>query len=80
MFGHSSNGEIKMSRGLLQYYFIKRNILVKAIKQIDKKYLYRNINHFEDYLLFFLLTRIANNCKYIDRFFYNFVSLINIKI
>lgn len=70
MFGHSSNGEIKMSRGLLQYYFIKRNILVKAIKQIDKKYLYRNINHFEDYLIFFLLTRIANNCKYIDRFFY----------
>ena len=30
MFRHSSNGEIKMSGGLLLYYFIKRNILVKA--------------------------------------------------
>ena len=70
MFRHSSNGEIKMSGGLLLYYFIKRNILVKALKQIDKKYFYRKINHFEDYLVFFLLTRIANNCKNIDRIFY----------
>ena len=70
MFYHSSNGEINRSGGLLQNYFMKRNILVKAINQIDKKYLYRKINHYEDYLIFFLLTRMANNCKNIDRIFY----------
>lgn len=70
MFKHSFNGEIKMSGGLLLYYLMKRDILVKVIEQIDKKYFDKKMNHYEDYIIFFLLTRTANNLKSIDRFFY----------
>ena len=51
-------------------HLIKTNLFVKIIKQIDDKYLNEKINYFDDYLLFFLLTRNANSFRQINRIFY----------
>ena len=70
MFSHNSRGEIEFQEGLLTNCFIKRDILIKVIKEIDDKYMNQKINIHDDFFIFFLLTRYANNYKTIDRFFY----------
>ena len=70
MFNYNSKGEIFFVNGLLTNYFIKRNIFIKIINQIDEKYLKEKMNFHDDYVFFFLLTRTAYNLKKIDRIFY----------
>lgn len=70
MFKHISDGKIKKIGGLLTNYLIKKNILVKVIKQLDQKLLNEKMNFHDDFLLFFLLTRNAYKLKQIDRIFY----------
>lgn len=70
MFKHISDGKIKKIGGLLTNYLIKKNILIKVIKQLDHKLLNEKINFHDDFLLFFLLTRNAYKLKQIDRIFY----------
>ena len=74
MFKHTLNGEIEQIGGTMHNYFIKRNIFIKIIKQIDKKYLNEKMNCHDDYMMFFLLTRNANKMKKIDRIFYLVLS------
>ena len=70
MFTNNSKGEVTFINGLLTNRFIKRSILIKAIKQIDIKLLNEKMNFHDDYVLNFLITRIAHKYKKIDRFFY----------
>lgn len=70
MFKHISKGKIKKIGGLLTNYLIKKNILIKVIKNLDQKLLNEKMNYHDDFLLFFLLTRSANSLKQIDRIFY----------
>ena len=70
MFNYTADGKITMNSGTLTNYFIKRNILVEAIKEIDEKYLNEKMNYHDDYLIFFTLSRKANNHKVINKIFY----------
>ena len=51
-------------------HFVKTELFIKVIKQIDSKYLDLKINYYDDYLFFFLLTRNAKSLKKINRIFY----------
>jgi len=70
MFKRSPNGTIISNGGMLTNLFIKRNILVKVIKEIDEKYLNEKMNYHDDFMIYFLLTRNAYNFQKIDRLFY----------
>ena len=78
LFKHESNGEITwVYSGNIVNYFVKKDIYIKAIKEIDKKYLDTKINIHDDVFIYYLLTKIANNYKYIDRFFYLVILDLN---
>ena len=51
-------------------HFVKTELFIKTVKQIDSKYLNLKINYYENYLMFFLLTRNAKRLKKINRIFY----------
>ena len=70
MYRYDSNGKIKQHDGILANLFVKKSIYIKAIKQIDKKYLNAKINFNDDFFVFYKLTKIAYNFKDIDRYFY----------
>lgn len=70
MFSHNSKGEIEFHEKLLTNCLIKKDILIKVIKEIDDKYMNQKINIHDDFFIYFLLTRYAINYKDIDRFFY----------
>lgn len=74
MFSHNSKGEIEFTEGILTNCLIKKDILIKAINQIDDKYMKQNIYILDDNFIFYLLTKTANSYKFIDRFFYFIVS------
>ena len=69
-FKRISNGKVKYNWGMLHNYFIKRNIFIKCIKQIEDKYFNIKMNSHDDLLLFYLLTRNAYNSKQIDKIFH----------
>ena len=70
VFKHYPNGKIQIIGGVLHNYFIKKNLFVKIIKQIDEKYFKIKMNQHDDILLVYLLTRNAYNYKKIDRIFH----------
>ena len=70
VFKHNPNGKIEVFGGVLHNYFIKKNLFIKIIKQIDEKYFKIKMNQHDDLLLVFLLTRNAYNYKKIDRIFH----------
>ncbi len=70
LFRHTSNGEIKQVGGNIVNYFVKKNIYIKAIQQIDKIYLETKINCHDDLFLLYLLIKTAKTFKNINRFFY----------
>ena len=70
MFSHNSKGEIEFHEKLLTNCLIKKDILIKAIREIDDKYMNQKINIHDDFFIYFLLTRYAISYKLIDRFFY----------
>ena len=69
MFRYNERGDIKIVEGILNNYFIKRNILKEVIEQINEKYFNEKMNFHDDLLLFFLLTRKAHNLKKLNRIF-----------
>ena len=75
MYRYDSNGNIKQYCGILTNLFVKKSIYLKAIEQIDKKYLNAKINFNDDFFIFYKLTKIAYNFKDIDRYFY--IVLLN---
>lgn len=70
MFSHNSKGEIEFKEGLLTNCLMRKDILIKAIREIDDKFMNQKINFHDDYFIYFLLTRFSNKYKFIDRFFY----------
>ena len=70
MFRQNSRGKIIYTHGFISDLFIKKNILLKIIKDIDEKYLNDKMNFHDDTLIYFLLTRNAYNFKIINRIFY----------
>ena len=48
MFSHNSKGEIEFTEGILTNCLIKKDILIKAINQIDDKYMKQNIYILDD--------------------------------
>ena len=75
VFKQTKNGKLKLSEGMLHNYFIKRDLYIKVIEQIDEKYLNTKMVWHDDALLLFLLTRKAYNFLYLDRIFHiHFIS------
>ena len=70
LFRQNSRGKIIYTHGFISDLFIKKNILLKIIKDIDEKYLNDKMNFHDDTLIYFLLTRNAYNFKIINRIFY----------
>ena len=70
MYNLTSNGKVRRFGGILWNLFIRNDIFKKVIKQIDEKNFNVRMNHHDDFILFFLLTRSAKSIKYIDRAFY----------
>ena len=70
MYHFDYHGRVQQDEGLLVNIFTKATLFKKIIKLIDKK----NLNQFmfchEDYILFFLLTRNANNLEKVSGVFY----------
>ena len=50
--------------------FIKTDLFKRVIEEIDIKYLNEKINYYDDFLLFFFLTRNAKSFKHLNRIFY----------
>jgi glycosyltransferase involved in cell wall biosynthesis len=69
----------KKSGGLISYHFIRTDLFVDIIKQIDEKFLNVKMNIHDDKLMFFLLTRKARNLRQIKRIFYIVIKWQNEK-
>lgn len=69
MFSKGNNGINENNTNIKVNQLIKIALFLKVIKQIDVKYLNEKIHYYDDFLLFFLLTRNANNYMQINRFF-----------
>ena len=70
MYNLTSNGKVRQFGGNLWNLFVRNDIFKKVVKQIDEKNFNVRMNHHDDFILFFLLTRSAKSIKYIDRIFY----------
>lgn len=77
MFYYNEKGELLRRGGLIWCFFIKKELFIKIIYQIDKLFLNRIMNVHDDLLLFFLLTRNANRLKYIKRIFHVYLIFSN---
>jgi hypothetical protein len=63
--------------GLTSQYFIRTDLFVNIIKQVDDKYMNVKMNFYDDFLLFFLLIRKAQSLRQIKRIFYIIVRWHN---
>ena len=71
MYYFNNEGEVHRSGDVIFNYCFKTELFKKKlINKNDNIYLKRVMYYHEDLLLFFLLTRNANNLKYIKRIFY----------
>ena len=77
MFYYNEKGELLRRGGLIWCFFIKKELFIKIIYQIDKLFLNRIMNVHDDLLLFFLLTRNAKSLKYIKRIFHVYLIISN---
>ena len=73
MFYKASNGYITQNGGTLYNQIFRTEVFHNVIKEIDEKYINIKMNHHDDFLLFFLLTRKAKSLKKISRIFYMIV-------
>ena len=70
MYTHNENGYVIRVGNVLWNYFFRTKLFIDTIKQVEDKYFIIKMNNFDDYLLFFLITRKAYNLKQIKRIFY----------
>ena len=70
MYTLHHNGHVSKFGGSLVNHLVRTDLFKKVIKLIDKENMNFHMNHHEDYILFFLLTRNAKSIKYIERIFY----------
>lgn len=69
-YDKNKNGQITEVHDMLWGYLIKKDVFIKAIKEIDEKYLKIKNIFIGDYLLFFIITKLAKSLKYIKKFLY----------
>ena len=69
MYKCNSHNCIRLE-ALTSQYFFRTDLFVNIIKQIDDKYLNVKMNFYDDFLLFFLLTRKAQKLRQIKRILY----------
>ena len=70
MYTLHHNGHVSKFGGSLVNHLVRTDLFKKVIKLIDEENMNFHMNHHEDYILFFLLTRNAKSVKYIERIFY----------
>ena len=70
MYTHNEHGYVIRVGNVLWNYFFRTELFIETIKQVEDKYFIIKMNNFDDYLLFFLITRKAYNLKQIKRIFY----------
>ena len=63
-------GRVVQFGGNLWNLFIRTDLCKKAVLKIDEKNLNVKMNRHDDLIIFFLMTRIGRNIKYINRLFY----------
>ena len=73
MFYKGDNGNIVQNGGNLCNQIFRTDLFQNVKKEIDDKYINIKMNHHDDFLLFFLLTRKARSLKMINRIFYMIV-------
>ena len=70
MYTMHPNGHVEQFGGNLVNHFIRADLFKRVIKLIDEKNMNFYMNHHEDFILYFLLTRNAKSIKYVERVFY----------
>ena len=75
MFYIAPNGKVNQNGGNIVNIFAKTNMFQKAFALIDEKNMNTKMLYHEDFILFFLLTRVANNLKHINRLFYVWLNI-----
>ena len=70
MYIHKKSGKILRVGGIIWVFIYKSDLFKKIINQIDDKILNTKMIGYEDYILFFLLTRNAYNFYQIKKIFY----------
>ena len=70
MYTLHHNGHVSKFGGSLVNHLIRTNLFKKVIKLIDEENMNFHMNHHEDLILYFLLTRNAKSIKYVERVFY----------
>ena len=70
MYTLHHNGHVSKFGGSLVNHLVRTDLFKKVIKLIDEENMNFHMNHHEDYILYFLLTRNAKSVKYIERIFY----------
>ena len=70
MYTLHHNGHVSKFGGSLVNHLVRTDLFKKVIKLIDEENINFHMNHHEDYILYFLLTRNAKSIKYIERIFY----------
>ena len=70
MYTLHHNGHVSKFGGSLVNHLVRTDLFKKVIKLIDVENMNLHMNHHEDYILYFLLTRNAKSIKYIERIFY----------
>ena len=78
MYDFSYNYKVKKVGDITLFnYLFKTELIVKAIKEIDDRFLNKTIDFIYDSFIFFLVTRKAYNLKQIKRIFYIKLKLDN---
>ena len=70
VYDKNKNGQITGISDTLLGYLIKKDLFIKAIKEVDEKYLKIKNNFIGDFLLFFIITKLGKSLKYINKFLY----------
>lgn len=70
MYSFDENNNPRRVGDVISGYFMKREVLIKSIKEIDNNFLNKKIIRHDDLFIFFLLSRNAKNLKQIKRLYY----------
>ena len=70
VYDKDKNGQITGVHDDLWGYLIKKDLFIKAIKEVDEKYLRIKNIFTNDYFMFFIITKLAKSLKYIKKCLY----------
>ena len=70
MYTFDKDGQPRRVGDVISCYFMKREVLVESIREIDNEILNKKIIRHDDFFVFFMLSRKAKNLKQIRKPFY----------